>query len=353
MNESKVLVYIALLSFLCMNAQVTNSFPNDGNVGIGTTTPSTKLHVAGNGAVIKLQNTSYEDTADAFYGWLGGYDKSGDEIWWLGEGSGTSKQLGFYTNRAGYDVNLKNQGRGIIIKNNGKVGIGTDSPSTLLEMKSADSRAELTLTGTANGAINAGIVLKAIHSANQRGLGMFMHDLGGINEWFIGRPYSGSDQFVINRRSNTADHSTLVSSLLHNNTSQITSNLFTLKANGNVGIGTTSPDSKLTVKGNIHAEEIKVDLSVPGPDYVFKEGYELKSLEEVKNYIKQNGHLPNIPSAEEMEKNGVQLGRMNMKLLEKIEELTLYIIKLEKENKKILEIEKRLDKIEQKNNQTK
>jgi len=102
--------------------------------------------------------------------------------------------------------------------------------------------------------------------------------------------------------------------------------------NGKLGIGTAIPDSKLTVKGNIHAEEVKVDLSVPGPDYVFKEGYDLKSLEEVKNYIKQNGHLPNIPSAEEMEKNGVQLGRMNMKLLEKIEELTLYVIELKKEN---------------------
>nr|WP_299213943.1 tail fiber protein [uncultured Allomuricauda sp.] len=333
MRKMQPIVTIILGTFLTTNAQVTNSFPNDGNVGIGTTTPSTKLHVAGNGAVIKLQNTSYEDTEDAFYGWLGGYDKSGDEIWWLGEGNGTNKQLGFYTNRAGYDINLKNQGKGIIIDDNGRVGIGTDSPSTLLEMKSTNSRAELTLIGTANGAINAGIVLKAIHSTNQRGLGMFMHDLGGTNEWFIGRPYSGSDQFVINRRSNTADHTTFASSLVHNNTSQITSNLFTLKANGNVGIGTTAPDSKLTVKGNIHAEEVKVDLSVPGPDYVFKEGYELKSLEEVKNYIKQNGHLPNIPSAEEMEKNGVQLGRMNMKLLEKIEELTLYVLKQQEDIK--------------------
>ncbi len=117
---------------------------------------------------------------------------------------------------------------------------------------------------------------------------------------------------------------------------------------GNVGIGTTIPDAKLTVKGNIHAEEVKVDLSVPGPDYVFKEGYDLKSLEEVQNYIKENGHLPNIPSAKEMEVSGIQLGEMDMKLLEKIEELTLYIIKLEKENKKILEIEKRLVTLENK-----
>ncbi|WP_072883091.1 tail fiber protein [Flagellimonas taeanensis] len=104
---------------------------------------------------------------------------------------------------------------------------------------------------------------------------------------------------------------------------------------GNVGIGTNSPDSKLTVKGNIHAEEVKVDLSVPGPDYVFKEDYDLKSLEEVQNYIKEHGHLPNIPSAKEMETNGIQLGEMNMKLLEKIEELTLYILEQEKRIKKL------------------
>lgn len=110
-----------------------------------------------------------------------------------------------------------------------------------------------------------------------------------------------------------------------------------IKANGRVGIGTITPDSELTVKGNIHAEEVKVDLSVPGPDYVFKEGYDLKPLEEVQEYIQAHGHLPNIPSAKEMEINGIQLGRMNMKLLEKIEELTLYLIELGKENQLLQE----------------
>lgn len=115
-----------------------------------------------------------------------------------------------------------------------------------------------------------------------------------------------------------------------------------------VGIGTTSPDEKLTVKGKIHAEEIRIDLSVPAPDYVFEEDYELRSLEETEQYIKANKHLPEVPSAKEMEANGVVLGEMSMKLLQKVEELTLHMIevnkqlnKLQEENK---ELRKKLDK---------
>jgi hypothetical protein len=74
---------------------------------------------------------------------------------------------------------------------------------------------------------------------------------------------------------------------------------------GNVGIGTINPDMKLTVKGNIHAEEVKIDLSVPAPDYVFKEEYNLKSIQEVEIFIKINDHLPEIPSAKELDENGI------------------------------------------------
>ena len=104
---------------------------------------------------------------------------------------------------------------------------------------------------------------------------------------------------------------------------------------GNVGIGTTTPDEKLTVKGSIHSEEVKVDLSVPAPDYVFEADYHLTPLEQLRIYIKQNKHLPNIPTAKEMEANGIELGVMNMKLLEKMEELTLYILEQESRIKKL------------------
>src|SRR5260221_863775 len=112
---------------------------------------------------------------------------------------------------------------------------------------------------------------------------------------------------------------------------------------GFVGIGTASPDQKLTVKGIVHAQEARVDLSVPGPDSVFGTTYKLPTLEEIKIYIDQNKHLPEIPSAKEMEKKGIQLGEMNMLLLKKVEELTLYVIELKTENE---EVKIRLNKIE-------
>lgn len=99
---------------------------------------------------------------------------------------------------------------------------------------------------------------------------------------------------------------------------------------GNIGIGTETPDTKLAVNGTVHAKEVLVDL-VGWPDYVFEKDYSLMSLQELENSIKENKHLPNIPSADEVECDGIGLGQMNKKLIEKVEELTLYIIQLNKE----------------------
>lgn len=100
---------------------------------------------------------------------------------------------------------------------------------------------------------------------------------------------------------------------------------------GNVGIKTPTPrDYELAVNGKIRAKEIKVE-STNWPDYVFKPDYEKMSLQEIEAYIKNNGHLPGVPAAAEVEKEGVALGEMNKILLRKIEELTLHLIQKDKE----------------------
>jgi hypothetical protein len=108
---------------------------------------------------------------------------------------------------------------------------------------------------------------------------------------------------------------------------------------GKVGIGTATPKEQLSVNGKIRAHEIKVEIA-NWPDYVFSKDYQLPSLQETENHIKEKGHLLGIPSAEEVKTNGVDLGEMNSKLLKKIEELTLYLIdqnKLIQTQQKLLE----------------
>ena len=93
----------------------------------------------------------------------------------------------------------------------------------------------------------------------------------------------------------------------------------------------------MSVDGKIMAEELRVQNSIAWPDYVFADGYQLKSLQEVEDHIKENQHLPGIPSAEEVKADGQHLGEMQIKMMEKIEELTLYIIE---QNKRIEKLEK-------------
>jgi len=123
--------------------------------------------------------------------------------------------------------------------------------------------------------------------------------------------------------------------------------LFVIKGNGLVGIGTPNPSSLLTVAGNIASREVKVTVDA-GADFVFDKNYDLPSLESVDKFIKENKHLPEIASAEEMKKDGINLSEMNIKLLQKIEEMTLYMIEMkkenEKQNKKISILEKKLKK---------
>lgn len=125
--------------------------------------------------------------------------------------------------------------------------------------------------------------------------------------------------------------------------------------NGNIGIGTKTPDALLTVKGQIHTQEVQVDLKgAVAPDYVFESyfkgsslllpSYQFPTLGEVALFVEENHHLPGVPSAKEFKEEGIWLKEMNLLLLQKIEELTLYTLEQQEQindlNKKMKSLNK-------------
>jgi len=137
-------------------------------------------------------------------------------------------------------------------------------------------------------------------------LGAVAGDSGtGVGQWTIIR-YPAASNYMFSLRYNVTDY-------------------FNILNNGNIGIGIINPTNKLDVNGTIHSKEVKVDM-IGWSDFVFKKEYNLPTLAEIEKHINEKGHLENIPNEEEVLKNGINLGEMNAKLLQKIEELTLYMI---------------------------
>ncbi|MDP4276591.1 MAG: hypothetical protein Q8914_03055 [Bacteroidota bacterium] len=126
----------------------------------------------------------------------------------------------------------------------------------------------------------------------------------------------------------------------------------TINQDGKVGIGTSNPSYLLDVKGTIRATEVRVVSVDNFADFVFDKNYELPKLANVGDYIQTNGHLPNIPSAKEVKENGVDLAEMQVKLLQKVEELTLYALdqqkRIEKQQERIDKLEKELKEVKNK-----
>ena len=119
--------------------------------------------------------------------------------------------------------------------------------------------------------------------------------------------------------------------------------VMTVENDGRVGIGTTAPQAKLAVNGNILAKEIKVKTDITVPDYVFEDNYVLPSLSSIERYVKVHKHLPGIPSANDIEKDGLDLAEMNLLLLKKVEELTLHLIE---KDKQVENLERRMQVME-------
>ncbi|NNF02335.1 MAG: hypothetical protein HKN22_06595, partial [Bacteroidia bacterium] len=126
-----------------------------------------------------------------------------------------------------------------------------------------------------------------------------------------------------------------------------------LYVSGDMTLGVSEAGSalgyKLSVNGKIICEELKVQDSGSWPDYVFAKDYDLMTLTEVKSYIKNNSHLPGVPSAECVEQDGISIGEMSKVMMEKIEELTLHTIEqqelIENQQKMIKQLSEKVEKL--------
>jgi hypothetical protein len=260
------------------------SIESGGNVGIGTTTPANKLHLYVNNSTTSTGTEIIEQdgTGDATLqfgltstvNWITGIDNSNSDAFQIS----TNNEFG--TNDR------------MTITTNGYVGIGTTSPTDHLEVVGSFG----------------------IHMATDKNL--------RINSWDM-----NSETYCMTIRA------------VKDNDDNIPLNFAASHyyfSTGSVGIGTVEfgngvidPYYKLAVCGSIHATEVVVEAN-NWCDFVFDKEYNLKSLSEVEQYINENKHLPDVPSADEVAKNGVSLGKSDSVLLQKIEELTLYIIELNK-----------------------
>jgi len=272
-----------------------NGGSSAGNVGIGTVSPSYPLTI--------------NNTTSAHIDLTGGASQNGI----LFEPVSSANQFYLYNGNSN-----ANPGFGLYdnttaawrmwINNSGNIGIGMTSPTVPLQFGNAGSF-PYPIVGLYDGGTSV-----------KYGLGINLS--GGIDGSGGLITYTGDRGFII-RNDNIVGTENF--SVDHTGDTYI---------RGNVGIGTKTPDTKLAVLGTIHANEVKVDLSVPGPDYVFDTDYKLTGLSELKAYVAKNHHLPEIPSAKQMAKDGLNLGDMNTKLLKKVEELTLYLIEKDNQDKK-------------------
>jgi hypothetical protein len=199
-------------------------------------------------------------------------------------------------------------GNNIYNTNSGYVGIGTNSPTNILDVSKNMMGAQVIIHNLGGGG----------------GAGFTMVDDASSANWKFKATASGG--FKIRDHANGLNVIVIEPSSL--------ANAIYIKAGGNVGIGTSSPSYKLAVNGKIGCKEVEVTLT-GWSDFVFAEDYQLRTLEEVEAYINENNHLPDVPSEKEVLEHGVNVGEMNSTLLRKIEELTLYMIELKKENEQM------------------
>ncbi len=255
------------------------------SVGIGTSTPGTKLHITSlvAGELLRLGSS---DPQINFY--------QGNTATGFVNTTGADFKMGtFASNNTGKAIIRLNGGDRLTVAPDGNVGIANNDPITRLHIASGQDAG---LANTQNGFV----MLGAAAGAN----------------------------VVIDNNEIIARNNGAISTLFMQNNG------------GTVQIGSTAVPTGyvLSVAGKAICTELRVQLTGAWPDYVFDEKYKLPDFNALRNYIKVNKHLPNIPAAKDIEKSGMEVGDMQRRMMEKLEELTLYVLELEK---KVSDLEKR------------
>jgi hypothetical protein len=266
-----------------------------GNVGVGTTNPSALLHTEGSEYVPSTsgsaQNSNFRIGAGSTNLVLdAGITTSGNPYCWL-----QSRNKGTYA--ANYILSLN--------PNGGNVGIGTTAPMAQLQVGTSTSNTGsfISMIGGAasGGAVNALSLVNSATAATGNEVNMTFHTAGNYSPTAKISAIAESVQPVTDLAFST-----------YNGTTGITEQMRIL-GNGYVGIGTSTPHEALSVNGTIRSKEVKVETA-NWPDYVFKPNYILPSLSFVKSYIDQNQHLPDMPSEQEITRDGLNLGEMKQSI---------------------------------------